>query len=184
MPLRIRYNSPVVLTFSLLATFVTLMAWLFGPDRVLPYFSAPGRGDWANPVFYFRLASHVLGHIDWQHLAANLAVVLLIGPLLEEKYTSAELMEMIAITAVVTSVLNLVLFDTSVLGASGVVFMMILLASMASLKRGEIPLTFLLVAIMFLGREIVAAFRKDDVSQFAHLAGAACGAAFGFTRRT
>ncbi len=183
MPLRIRYNAPVVLTFSLLATFVTLLAWLFGADRVLPYFSAPGRGDWDNPVFYFRLASHVLGHAGWEHLAANVAIVLLIGPLLEEKYESSELMEMIAITAVVTSVLNLVLFNSGVLGASGVVFMMILLGSMASLRRGEVPLTFLLVAILFLGREVVAAFRKDDVSQFAHLAGAACGAAFGFTRR-
>ena len=179
--LKLRYNAPVVLTFSLLATGVTLLAML-SRSAVLPYFTAPGHADWANVFFYFRLVSHVLGHGGWEHLLGNLAIILLLGPLLEEKYGPAELLEMIGITAVVTAVANLILFDRGLLGASGVAFMMILLASTGSLKRGEVPLTFVLVALLFLGREIVKAFEADNVSQFAHLAGGACGAAFGFAR--
>jgi membrane associated rhomboid family serine protease len=179
--LRLRYNSPVVLTFSLLATGVTLLSAIFGRG-VLGYFTAPGHADWTNLLFYVRLFTHVLGHQGWEHLLANLAIILLLGPLLEEKCGAGELLEMIAITAVVTAVANVMLFDTGLRGASGVAFMMILLASAGSLKRGEIPLTFLLVAAIFLGREVYAALWKDQVSQFAHLAGGACGAAFGFLR--
>ena len=179
MPLRVRYNSPVVLTFSLIATAVLLLSWLTG-GKLLWLFTAPAEMSFLNPLDYLRLLTHVLGHQNWAHLLANLAVILLIGPLLEEKYGTTPLLEMIAITALVTSVLNLALFDTGLLGASGVAFMMIVLASMASMRRGELPLTFLLVAVLFVGREVVAAVRTDQVSQLAHIAGGACGAAFGF----
>jgi GlpG protein len=66
------------------------------------------------------------------------------------------------------------------MGASGIVFMMILLASMANMKSREIPLTFIAVAIIYLGGEVVRSFRNDNISQLAHLVGGAAGAAFGF----
>ena len=66
------------------------------------------------------------------------------------------------------------------MGASGVVFMMILLASMANMRGGEIPLTFIAVAIIYMGGEIVHSFRDDGVSHMAHLVGGAVGALFGF----
>lgn len=181
MQVRIRYNAPVVLTFSLLAAGATLLGWLT-EGGALRYFAAPAQIRLLDPVFYFTLLSHVLGHAGWSHLASNLALILLIGPLLEEKHGSLELLEMIAITAIVTALANAVLFDDRLLGASGVAFMMILLASLSSLRKGEIPLTFLLVAVLYLGRELFAAFGKDNVSQLAHLAGGVCGAAFGFAR--
>ena len=58
---------------------------------------------------------------------------------------------------------------------------MILLASTANIKEGEIPLTFIAVAVIYLGGEIVRALSKDDqISQMAHLIGGATGAVFGF----
>jgi rhomboid protease GluP len=67
------------------------------------------------------------------------------------------------------------------MGASGIVFMMILLASMANVRGGEIPLTFIAVATIYLGGELVASVHSNDgISHMAHLTGGAVGAVFGF----
>jgi predicted CoA-binding protein len=99
-----------------------------------------------------RLISHVLGHKNWAHVTANFSVILLIGPILEEKYGSARLIKMMLITALITGVLNAAFFTTGLLGASGLAFMMILLVSFTNHKEGEIPLTFVLVVVLFLAR--------------------------------
>jgi membrane associated rhomboid family serine protease len=180
---RIRYNAPVILTFSLAATAATILIGVFG-SRSLAWFSVPGTMNWDRVSAYVRLFTHVLGHAGWQHLMANLMIILLIGPLLEEKYGSTQLLQMIGITALVTGVLNIVLFDTGLLGASGVAFMLIVLSSLTSYKRREIPLTFVLVVLLFVGGEITTALtRRDQISQFAHIIGGACGAMLGLTSK-
>ena len=58
---------------------------------------------------------------------------------------------MIAITAFITSFVNYIFFPSVALcGASGVVFAFILLSSFTSFKEGEIPITFILVAVFFM----------------------------------
>ena len=180
---RIRYNAPVILTFSLAATAATILIGVFG-NRALAWFSVPGTMDWDRVSAYVRLFTHVLGHAGWQHLMANLMIILLIGPLLEEKYGSGKLLMMMCVTAFVTGVLNVVLFNTGLLGASGIAFMLIVLSSMVNLRKGELPMTFVLVAGLFIGGEIAAAVTdRDNISQFAHIVGGMCGAAFGFRTR-
>lgn len=49
-----------------------------------------------------------------------------------------------------------------------------------SVKEKEIPLTFIIVLIMYVGKEVINIFTVDNVSQFAHLVGGACGSIFGF----
>ncbi len=110
-------------------------------------------------------------------------VILLIGPILEERHGSLPLLGMILVTALVTGLANLggCRAVLALLGASGIVFMMILLASMANACSGGIPLTFIAVAFLYLGGEIVKEFTKhDNVSHMAHLIGGAVGAVFGF----
>jgi len=64
----------------------------------------------------------------------NFLLILLLGPMLEEKYGSKRIAFMIAVTAVVTGVINILLFPrTALLGASGVVFILLIL------KREEYP---------------------------------------------
>ncbi len=87
---------------------------------------------------------------------------------------------MILITAFVTGVLNACFISTGLMGSSGVAFMMILLASFTNFEKNEIPLTFLLIVVLYLGKEIFAGFAQNDVSEFAHLAGGICGSMFGF----
>jgi rhomboid protease GluP len=174
------YNAPVVLTFALLAFLVHLGNVQTGGTLSPAYFAALPTFDYASFWSWFRLVSHVLGHRDTLHLTANFSVILLIGPILEEKYGARRMLIMIVVTALVTGVLNTLFFNTGLMGASGIVFMMILVGSFVNHRPGEIPLTFVLVVSLYLAGEVTAAFRRDDVSQFAHLLGGLCGTVFGF----
>ena len=70
---------------------------------------------------------------------------------------------------------------SALLGASGVVFMMIVLSSFTEMKKGGIPLTMLLVAALYLGSEIADGLtRTDNVSHLTHIVGGVSGIVFGF----
>jgi len=127
--------------------------------------------------------THVAGHSGWPHLINNLSLILLIGPMLEENYGSLSLLVMILITAFITGLLNVVFFPAFLMGASGVVFMMILLSSFTNFSRGEIPLTFILVLVLYLGVQLVNSLNTDNISYFAHIAGGFCGSLFGFFKK-
>jgi membrane associated rhomboid family serine protease len=174
--LRITYNAPVVLTFTLAAVVVFCLTRLITPMQ--SWFQASPHLD--SIQSYVGLFSHILGHASWEHLLGNFMLILLIGPILEERHGSAPLLIMILLTALITGVANALLSSAGLMGASGIVFMMILLASMANVRGGEIPLTFIAVAIIYLGGEVVRSFQNDNISQLAHLVGGAVGGAFGF----
>ena len=174
--LRISYNAPVVLTFAIAAVAVFIITRL--GSGVASWFVAwPELGTIRS---YVGLFTHILGHESWQHLLGNFMLILLIGPILEERHGSIPLLIMILLTALITGLANLAFGSGFLLGASGIVFMMILLASMANVRGGEIPLTFIAVAVLYMGGEIIHAFRNDNVSQMAHLVGGAAGAIFGY----
>ena len=187
-PYHISYNAPVTLTFSLLAALVLLIDMYILDMHLIPaLFIAPSRQgtlcafNWKSGLDYLKLFTHVLGHADWEHLLANLSFILLLGPLLESKYGSRMLLLMIIITAFVTGVINACFLPTPLMGASGIACMMILLASLASLSQHEIPLTFLLVVVLYFGRELIAARTEGTISTAAHIAGGICGSVFGFS---
>ncbi|MBU1342894.1 MAG: rhomboid family intramembrane serine protease [Proteobacteria bacterium] len=177
--MKIKYNSPVILTYSIFSICVLVFCTT---DLVAAYFSSPANLSFSNPFFYLKLISYIFGHGSWSHLLGNLMIILLVGPLLEEKYRSGKLLEMVLITAIVTAVLNAVLFSTSLIGGSGIAFMLILLGSFSNIKSKEIPLTFILIALLFIGSEIVSTLKIDRISQFSHLAGGFIGAGYGFVR--
>ncbi len=56
--------------------------------------------------------------------------------------------------------------------------MYIVLASLIDSSGKEIPLTFILVAILFLGQEIVGSFKEDTISQVAHICGGIMGVVY------
>ena len=183
MRFRIRYNAPAVLSFALLAMLILLLDSTLLPRLARRYFAVGGSVNWSSLGDWFRLFSHPLGHGSWGHLLANLTFILLLGPILEEKYGSRAMLFTLLVTALVTGLLNVLLFDTGLMGASGIVFMLIVLASIVDIRSREIPLSFLLVAVLFLGGEIVQAFRGDDVSQMALIVGGAIGAVIGFAAK-
>ena len=180
--MRVRYNAPVTLTFALVASLVLLLDQTLFPRIIETLFVIGPTMNPADPLDYVRLLTHVAGHANWAHLMGNFAFILLLGPILEEKYGSNGLFIMIAITAVVTGLLNVFFLNSGLLGASGVVFMMILLISFTNIRQGEIPLTFILVVILYLTQEVVDSVRQDSVAQFAHISGGVIGSLFGFLR--
>jgi membrane associated rhomboid family serine protease len=181
--MKIKYNAPTTLTFTLLCAIVLLL------DKVIPglsktWFAVPGRGSFDSGTIrsWVTLFSHILGHEDLEHFLSNFAFILLLGPILEATYGSRGLLFMTIITAAVTGVLNILLFPMGLMGASGIVFMMILLASFTNFNKGEIPLTFILIMALYLGKEVVNAFQHNNISEFGHIMGGLCGSVFGYLR--
>lgn len=177
----LQYNAPVTLTFVLVSFAVVLLGYLTKGESTKLIFCTY-RSSLSNPLTYLRLFTHVLGHADWSHYAGNMVLFLVLGPLLEEKYGSVPLLKMIAITAVISGLIYMILFPNSVLlGASGIVFMMIVLSSVAGMENGKIPLTLILVVIIYLGGEVTDSLKvSDGIAHLAHIAGGFCGAVFGF----
>jgi len=180
--MRLKYNAPTVLTFTFISTGILILSLTVAPSLTGNWFVVSGKGSFSltNIRCWITLFTHVLGHQNWDHLLSNFTLILLIGPILEEHYGSMSLLFMMAVTALVTGGLNVIFFQTGLLGASGVLFMMIFLASFTNFNEGEIPLTFILVMVLYIGRELYNSFVTSNVSQFAHIAGGFCGSLFGF----
>ena len=109
-------------------------------------------------------------------------LILVVGPLLEEKYGSSNILFVILATALVTGVVNFIFFPhVQLLGASGVVFAFILLSSFTSFKEGKVPVTFMLVAIIYIGQQVYdGIFVQDNVSNLTHILGGGVGSGLGF----
>jgi membrane associated rhomboid family serine protease len=180
--MKIKFNSPVILGFSIICVIVFVLDKLTA-GNLIPNFFALGNVDLGRPLSMLTLFTHVIGHANLEHLIGNLTFILLLGPIIEEKYGDLRTLIMMLITAFVTGILNILFFRTGLLGASGIVFMLILLVSFTNSKSGEIPITFILVALLFIGKEVLQSLGSDNISQFAHIIGGACGSVFGFINR-
>lgn len=178
---RLRYNSPVVLTFALISLGVLLANDVTDGEARRLLFSVYSFSP-DDPLGYVRLVTHVLGHTSWEHYTGNITLMLVIGPTLEHRYGSNTILLCIVLTAVVTGLAQCLLFPgVALCGASGVVFMMILLSSMGGYRGGGIPLTMVIVAVFYLGNEINAAISvRDNISRLSHVLGGFCGAGIGF----
>ena len=180
--IRIHYNAPVVLTFSLLALGLHILDRRLEGTITRSLFVTGPPFSFFDPLDYFRFVSHTLGHASLEHLFSNLTMILLLGPILEERYGSEDMLKMILLTGLFVGVVNLLLVRKGLLGASSIVFMCITLISIVDLRRGSVPISFILVALLFIGGEVLEITRPDDVSQVGHIVGAVLGAVFGFAR--
>ncbi|MBQ2800207.1 MAG: rhomboid family intramembrane serine protease [Lachnospiraceae bacterium] len=175
----IKFNSPVVLSFVFICIGAFLLNLITGGYTNQLAFTVY-RGSMADPLFYVRMIGHVFGHAGWEHLSGNMMYILLLGPMLEEKYGSRNMMVIIFLTAITTGLVNVIFFSHGLLGASGVVFAFIILSSITSVKDGGIPLTFILVAIIYIGGQLIDGLTvKDNVSNLTHIIGGVVGACCG-----
>ncbi len=177
---KIQFNAPVILIFALVSLLVLGLGAITNNQSTYLLFSVY-RSPMQDVFFWFRLFGHVLGHANFEHYFNNILILLLIGPILEEKYGSRNIILMIIFTALLTGILNVLLFDTALLGASGIVFMFILLSSFTNVQKGRIPVTLFVIAGIYIGREVYdAVFGSDNISQITHIFGGLCGSLFGF----
>ena len=174
------FNAPATLCFALVSLAALGLNFLTGGMSNRLVFSVC-RSSFLHPMTYVRLLCHVLGHTSFSHYVSNIAFLLALGPIVEERYGSVRLLLMFAVTAVVSGLFHMLLGGSSMLlGASGVVYMLIFLASTAGSRPGEIPLTLVGVAALYLTQEIFdGLFSAYDISHLAHIVGGVCGAVMG-----
>lgn len=179
--LKITFNSPAILVFALACVVVQVLNVLTHGESNRVLFSTY-RSSLVNPLTWLRCVTHVLGHADWGHLLNNMMLLLVLGPMLEEKYGTKNIVFVMVATAVATAVVNMIFFpNVALLGASGIVFAMVLLSSITSTDGHTIPLTFLLVAVLYIGQQVYEGlFVADNISQMGHIVGGLVGTALGF----
>ncbi|SFR65324.1 rhomboid family intramembrane serine protease [Anaeromicropila populeti] len=179
--IKISFNSPVILGFTLICFAALILSYVTNGASNNAIFSVY-RSSLFSPLTYVRLVGHIFGHAGWEHFIGNIMLILVVGPLLEEKYGSLNMVFVILATALVTGIANCMLFsNVQLLGASGVVFALILLSSFTSIKEGRIPLTFILVAVIYIGKQVYdGLFVMDNVSNLTHILGGIVGASLGY----
>ena len=60
-------------------------------------------------------------------------------------------------------------------------FAFILLTSFTSFKSGELPITFILVVVVFLGQQVYEGlFLEDNISNLSHILGGVVGSVVGY----
>lgn len=178
---KVSFNAPVILSFVILC-FIAWIMNIITHGWTNNHLFSVYRSSLLSPLTYVRFFGHAVGHANWEHYLNNMTILLIVGPLLEEKYGSKNMLLVMLSTAFVTGVLSVILFPhVQLLGASGIVFAFILLSSFTSLKEGNIPLTFILVAVIYLGEQIYQGlFVPSNISNFGHIIGGICGSVLGY----
>ena len=181
MTINFDYNSPVIITYLI----ISVIAWLLniithGKSNKLLFTSY--RSSIFNPLTYIRLFTHSIGHVDLSHLIHNFLFILLIGPMIEEKYGSINLLVMLLITSLVIGLFNTIFSNYSITGASGNVYMLIVLSSFSNISEGKVPITLVLILIFYIISEFTSRIFEGNKKTYhtGHLLGALCGIGFGF----
>ena len=173
------YNAFVTLTMFFISLFVLLLDKISKGKTTRLFFSTE-RASLLNPLTYIRFFTHILGHADWSHLSSNYLKILLLGPLIEEKYGSINYLAMILITALIVGIFNFIKGNTWLKGASCISFMLTVLSAFVNITEKKIPITLVLIILFYIIDEIKALRKKDNISHGSHLIGGLCGAVFGF----
>lgn len=181
MTINFDYNSPVVISYLI----ISIIAWLLNcitKSKSNKLLFSSYRSGILNPLTYIRLFTHAIGHIDLSHLIHNFLFILLIGPMIEEKYGSINLLIMLLITSLVIGLFNTIFSNYSITGASGNVYMLIVLSSFSNISEGKIPITLVLILIFYVISEFKDRLIEGNKKTYhtGHLLGALCGIGFGF----
>ena len=175
---KIYLNAPITLGFSLICIIALLLNMVSSGKTNVLFFSTYG-SSLLSPMTYIRLLGHIFGHANVDHLVSNLLYILLLGPMLEEKYGKRLIIVILSTAAVTGIVHNLLSPNTMLLGASGVVFAFIILASITG-NEECIPVTLIIVALLWIGSEIFTGITTaDSVSQLTHIVGGLTGGIIG-----
>lgn len=176
MKIRIKYNAPVSLTLIILSSLILFMNIHVNELLISSWFTADGRVNfnYSDYISYVKFISHILGHTDTTHFLGNAIYLILLGPILEEKYKSKTLLVLILVTAILSGVINALFIDTYMLGASGIVYLFIVLISFTNIEKGEFPLSVILVLGFYIYKEITRE-NPGDISVVTHLVGAVVG---------
>lgn len=183
--MQLDYNSPVIITYLILSFIALILnAITHGISNTL--FFSSYRSFILNPLTYIRMITHSIGHSGFDHFIGNFMIILLIGPMIEEKYGSINLLFMFIITSVVIALFNSIISNYCITGASGNVYMLIALSSFSNISEGKIPVTLIIILIIYMISDIKQGIWQSlmngqvRIYHGGHFIGALCGIAFGF----
>lgn len=181
---KLQLNAPVILGFFFISLLSLVLGFLTSGASTTAAFSVY-RASLLDPLTYVRFFGHIFGHANLTHFSSNMLLLLIVGPPLEKLYGSKTIALGIMAAALITGILQFVFFPhTILLGASGIVFMLIMLSSFSGAKTGQIPVTLILVALMYLGQEVYSIFFiRDNVANLIHIVGGICGIGMGLQLR-
>lgn len=183
----ILYDAPVTVTFALIVIFVFLVdGAIFKGELSSKYLLAPTAVNGENPfsfkapLSYVQMLFHVVASVEQTTLLSNVIIILLLGPFLEEKYGSVIIGLMMVLSALLSGVLNASFCLAGTSGADSIVFMFVLLNSYLSVSKKKIPLSAVIVLILFISGEFFAKNPNGFIGILVNIAGGLCGSLLAF----
>jgi len=180
---KISFDSPITLIFVILCVIFGILS------KFLPEFqnflTCPTSASGENPfnfksvTDYFRLLLYPLGVLDWNILTSNLVFILLLCPKIEEKFGKGILSLLILITVLFAGVVCVCFSSTVMVGSSGIVCMLLILSFYCSIDKKEIPLSYILLALIYFSTQLISVFTTNSLEPFCHFAGALIGSLVG-----
>ena len=181
--LKFIYDTPATLTFAFIC--IGLFAadtLIFKNQLAANYLSSPTTAGGklafmaSNPLSYVRLITYAFGATSSSVLICNMIFILLLGPAMEERYGTVVIAIMTIVSILFSGVLNACFSKTSLTGCTAVIFIMIFLNSFVSLSKKKIPLSFVVVFILF----VCSITFEGGIKIIINIAGGLCGSLFAF----
>ena len=187
------FDSPVVLVFSVVSTVIFISDLILKLNLSEKIFECPGAKsvpafDFKSALSYVKLVIYPFGGENSTSFFLNIGFILLLGPVLEERYGSIMLALMIFITSLVGGVLTACVSTFGISGCGGIVFMMIILSVLSVFIKKQLPVSWIFIFALYLAFSLFSGkkisgfmpFMQNNVPVFIQLASGICGSLFGF----
>lgn len=181
------FDSPVTISFSLLSVLLFVLNCLaFKGTLDVKILSSPTTSAGPIPFMatqissYLRLFLYAFGSQNFVGLLSNLLFLLMLGPVMEERYGSLVIGIMMAVSVLFSGVLNTCFCETSLQGCMPIIFMMIFLNSFMSFSKKKIPVSFLVIFVFYIAREVFGKTFSEIVGLIICITGGLCGSLFAF----
>lgn len=191
--LKFIFDSPVVLVFSVVSAVIFISDLILKLNLSEKIFECPGAKsvpafDFKSALSYVKLVIYPFGGENSTSFFLNIGFILLLGPVLEERYGSIMLALMIFITSLVGGVLTACVSTFGIYGCGGIVFMMIILSVLSVFIKKQLPVSWIFIFALYLALSLFSGkkisgfmpFMQNNVPVFIQLASGICGSLFGF----
>ena len=191
--LKFIFDSPVVLVFSVVSAVIFISDLILKLNLSEKIFECPGAKsvpafDFKSALSYVKLVIYPFGGENSTSFFLNIGFILLLGPVLEERYGSIMLALMIFITSLVGGVLTACVSTFGISGCGGIVFMMIILSVLSVFIKKQLPVSWIFIFALYLAFSLFSGkkisgfmlFMQNNVPVFIQLASGFCGGFFGF----
>jgi GlpG protein len=171
----VSFDSSFTLCLILVSFIVTLIQETFVPGFA-HIFATHNKWD-------IGIVLHIFGHSSWSHFLGNVVYIAMLGPSVEETFGSIPLMIMTLLSAVFIGIVS-VIFKNPCYGLSSIAYMWVILNTFQINNSKKIPLTSIILLVIFVLPEVIAMFVKsDNIGHQNHVLGAIFGLVFGIAAK-